>query len=109
MGVVSSAVAAMDAHRGVAAVAENGVLLLRNLSFADANRVCARWCSMDSGQGGWPVCVGWGRDRRVCGWLTGLSLLRNLSEADANSVCVVVVKYGCGCAERVVGVWMSCR
>ncbi len=51
MGVVSSAVAAMDAHRGVAAVAEQGLALLRILSRGDANRVCARLCSVDSGQG----------------------------------------------------------
>jgi hypothetical protein len=67
MRVVSSAVAAMDAHRGVAAVAENGVLLLRNLSLADANRVCALWCSLDSGQGVGPVYVEcwWGRGQGV--------------------------------------------
>jgi hypothetical protein len=51
MGVVSSAVAAMDAHRGVAAVAEQGLALLRFLSRESANRVCARLCSVDSGQG----------------------------------------------------------
>ncbi len=51
MGVVSSAVAAMDAHRGVPAVAEQGLRFLRNLSVAEANRVCARLCSVDSGQG----------------------------------------------------------
>jgi hypothetical protein len=39
MGVVSSAVAAMDAQRGLAAVAEHGLGLLRNLSSANANRV----------------------------------------------------------------------
>ncbi len=41
MGVVSSAVAAMDAHRGVVAVAEEGLWFLRNLSVAEANKVCA--------------------------------------------------------------------
>jgi hypothetical protein len=56
MGVVSSAVAAMDAHRGVAAVAEQGLGLLRNLSSAVASRVCAWLCSIDSG-----CCVLWGR------------------------------------------------
>ncbi len=40
MGVVSSAVAAMDAHRGVAAVAEHGLGFLRYLSMVDANMVC---------------------------------------------------------------------
>ncbi len=59
MGVVSSAVAAMDAHRGVAVAAEYGLGFLRNLSVAEANRVCDRhWCSMAGGQGGGLVCVG---------------------------------------------------
>ncbi len=42
MGVLSSVVAAMDANRDVAAVAEHGVGFLRNLSVADANKVCDR-------------------------------------------------------------------
>ena len=41
MDVVSSAVAAMDAHRGVAAVAEHGVCFLRCLSMGDENKVCS--------------------------------------------------------------------
>ncbi len=40
MGVVSSAVAAMDAHRRVEAVAEHGLVFLGNLASMDANRVC---------------------------------------------------------------------
>jgi hypothetical protein len=40
MGVVSSAVAAMDAHQGVAAVAEHGLGFLGGLAAADANLVC---------------------------------------------------------------------
>ncbi len=68
MGVVSSAVAAMDAHRGVVAVAKDGLWFLRNLSCADGTKVCARWCSMDSGHGRWPVCWGKGRGLgMVCG------------------------------------------
>ncbi len=39
MRVVDSAVAAMDAHRGVAAVAENGLCFLRNVSLAEPNMV----------------------------------------------------------------------
>jgi hypothetical protein len=39
MGALSSAVAAMDAHRGLAAVAEQGLGFLRNLSVADTNLV----------------------------------------------------------------------
>ncbi len=71
MGVVSSAVAAMDAHRGVAAVAESGVLLLRNLSEVAANQVCARhWSRVDSGQEGWRMRAG-GRSR-VCAKAGGL-------------------------------------
>jgi hypothetical protein len=41
MAALPSARAAMDAHRGVAAVAEQGLRFLHNLSCADANRV--RW------------------------------------------------------------------
>jgi hypothetical protein len=40
MGVVSGAVAAMDAHQGVASVAGRGVFFLRSLSTTDANTVC---------------------------------------------------------------------
>ncbi len=39
MRVVDSAVAAMDAHRGVAAVAENGLGILRAMSIPEPNRV----------------------------------------------------------------------
>jgi hypothetical protein len=58
MGVVSSAMAAMDAHRGVAAVAEAGMDFLQSLSTSEATDVCARLCSMGGGQGGGLVCVG---------------------------------------------------
>ncbi len=72
MGVVSSAVAAMDAHRGVAAVAEAGLDFLHGLSASDANRVCARsFSSVDSGQGGRSVCVcvrGDGAAKTGCVW-----------------------------------------
>ncbi len=56
MGVVSSAVAAFDAHRGVPAVAEQGLALLRFLSRESANRVCVAW-TVDKVDG---LCVGWG-------------------------------------------------
>ncbi len=39
MRVVDSAVAAMDAHRGVAAVAEHGLGFLNNLANMEPNRV----------------------------------------------------------------------
>jgi hypothetical protein len=39
MRVVDSAVAAMDTHRGVAAVAEHGLCFLSYVSLADPNRV----------------------------------------------------------------------
>ncbi len=39
MRVVDSAVAAMDAHRGVAAVAEHGLAFLRAMSISEPNRV----------------------------------------------------------------------
>ncbi len=39
MRVVDGAVAAMDAHRGVAAVAEHGLCFLRSLSIPEPNRV----------------------------------------------------------------------
>ncbi len=72
MGVVSSAVAAMDTHRGVAAaVAEHGLAFLRNLSLAEANKVSARWCSMGDGQGE-GLCVREGGWARVCGMVGGL-------------------------------------
>ncbi len=67
MDVVSSVVAAMDAHRGVPAVAEHGLGFLRNLSVTDANKVCARLCSVDHRQGGLPMCV-W-RGGGVLEWL----------------------------------------
>jgi hypothetical protein len=41
MDVAGSAVAAMDMHRGVVAVAEYGLGFLRNISSAEANRVRA--------------------------------------------------------------------
>ena len=41
MALLPSARAAMDAHRGVAAVAEHGLSFLSNLACADANMV--RW------------------------------------------------------------------
>ena len=44
MVALPAAQAAMDAHRGVAAVAEQGLAFLRNLSFAEANKVSwPRW------------------------------------------------------------------
>ena len=39
MRVVDKAVVAMDAHRGVAAVAEHGLCFLSYVSLADPNRV----------------------------------------------------------------------
>ena len=39
MRVVDSVVAAMDAHRGVAAVAEHGLFLLGYVSFAELSMV----------------------------------------------------------------------
>ncbi len=39
MDVVGSAAVAMDAHWGVAAVAEEGLSFMRNLSWVDANKV----------------------------------------------------------------------
>ncbi len=39
MRVVDGAVAAMDAHRGVAAVAEHGLGFLRNMSITEPNMV----------------------------------------------------------------------
>jgi hypothetical protein len=44
MGLVSSAVAAMDAHQGVATVVDNGVMLLANLAEAETNKVCCCCC-----------------------------------------------------------------
>jgi hypothetical protein len=61
MGVLSSALAAMDASRGVAAVTEHGLGFLRNISVAGANRVRVmvehRLC-VHREDGLW---VGWGR------------------------------------------------
>ncbi len=39
MAALPTAQAAMDAHRGVAAVAEQGLRFLRNLAVTEANRV----------------------------------------------------------------------
>jgi hypothetical protein len=39
MAALPAAEAAMDAHRGVAAVAEQGLGFMRSLSIADANKV----------------------------------------------------------------------
>jgi hypothetical protein len=39
MAALPAARAAMDAHRGVAAVAEDGLVFLRNLSGPEANQV----------------------------------------------------------------------
>ena len=57
MRVLGSSVAAMDAHRGVAAVAEQGLGLLWNLAFAADNKV--------GGEGGPEVWVRW----EDVGWL----------------------------------------
>ncbi len=102
MGVVSSAVAAMDAHRGVPAVAEHGLCFLRNLSVTDANKVCARCLSsMVGGQGGGLVCVGeGGGDGEGCvAW--------SASHAH-DTVCCCVCVWLCDdvCPVRV---WMLCR
>jgi hypothetical protein len=43
MSVLRSAVAALDAHRGVPSVAELGLGLIRKLSVTPGNRVCALW------------------------------------------------------------------
>ncbi len=46
MAALPSARAAMDAHRGVAAVAKYGLGFLANLSIADANKVRWRLCGL---------------------------------------------------------------
>ena len=48
MAALPSAQAAMDAHRGVAAVAEHGLAFLWNLSFAEANKVSWWACLLAS-------------------------------------------------------------
>ena len=48
MRVVDSAMAALDAHRGVSGVAKNGLGFLRNMASAGENRV---GCIVCSGQG----------------------------------------------------------
>ncbi len=101
MGVVSSAVAAMDAHRGAAVVAEQGLGFLRHLSREDANRVCARCLrSMGGGQGGGLACVGEGGDGEGCvAW--------SASRAhDTVCCCVCVLWCDDVCPVRV---WMLCR
>jgi hypothetical protein len=45
MAALPTAQAAMDAHRGMAAMAELGLCLLWNLSIAEANKVSWRACS----------------------------------------------------------------
>ena len=55
MAALSTAQSAMDAHRGVAAVAEHGLCFLRNLSLVEANRVswwACWWVTL-----GTPPCV----------------------------------------------------
>ena len=55
MAAMPTVEAAMDAHRGVSAVAEQGLSFLRNLSVAEANKVSWRahlgqhWCA--------PLCI----------------------------------------------------
>jgi hypothetical protein len=46
MAALPCAQAAMDAHRGVAAVAEHGLGFLRSLSFAEANQVSWACCRL---------------------------------------------------------------
>jgi hypothetical protein len=46
MAALPTAQAAMDAHRGVAAVAENGLALLANLAAAEATRVSGSCCRL---------------------------------------------------------------
>ncbi len=58
MRVVDSAVAAMDAHRGVAAVAEHGLCFLRNVSLADSNRVSRQVMGVFAVIWGWVVGAG---------------------------------------------------
>ena len=43
MEVLGSAVGALDARRGVARVAENGLRFLTNLAFATENEVSTTW------------------------------------------------------------------
>ncbi len=43
MSVLDSAVAALETHRGVAAVAEHGLRFLASLAVAAENRVCLVW------------------------------------------------------------------
>ncbi len=55
MAALPAAQAAMDAHRGVAAVAEQGLVFLRSLSVAEANKV-SWWTRF-----GQPWCTPWHR------------------------------------------------
>ncbi len=63
MAALLSARAAMDAHRGVAAVAKHGLYFLSNLACADANRVRWTQCRLC---GLFPVHLDMSRTHRAC-------------------------------------------
>ncbi len=99
MGVVSSAVAAMDAHRGVSAVAEHGVCFLRNLAVVDGTEVrCGgvwglwrhRWLATHVTGARWAAC--------------GRRVKRCMGRGVRCVVCCVLCVVWC-----VVGVWLLCR
>jgi hypothetical protein len=88
MGVVPSAVAALDAHRGSEAVAGCGMCFLWMLASAAENKVMMRrLCGVESGCGvcaGW--CVSWGL--AACMFVYGLAvLLFDLSAGGTDGCC----------------------
>ncbi len=62
MAEVPSAMAALDAHAGVANVVEHGLVFVSMLAIAEANKVRPRVCVKGRG-GKWDVC--WRHDLRV--------------------------------------------
>ncbi len=106
MRVVDGAVAAMDAHRGVAVVAENGLGFLWNVSIPEPNRV--RRQAMDLFVVLWGG--GWCLATRVW-WLAsmygrGNALIPQLFAPCWSHVTASVVINDC---MVVAGVWCRCR
>ncbi len=92
MRVVDSAVAAMDAHRGVAAVAENGLCFLTHLSLAEPNRVRRQVMSL--------FVVIWG-----CGLVRGVPLATRVPLLVPGGVNVLFTRSPSCCSPPVGRMW----
>ncbi len=106
MRVVDWAVAAMNTHRGVAAVAEHGLVFLRHVSTPEPNRVRRQVMGVFVVIWGWVVGAGAWCSTHDAGVVAGVIVLgRQLGRLPV--ACPLLVACGRQCSHpRVCGGWV---